>query len=333
MMRHAATIPETGVSAEELRQLRIGLRDGFGDSSQIVDATKLEQILTAYLGYLQSQLLCNQGQADIGQVQEMLLEVASAARAGQIQGGGRELAHFVDGLLHIYCNGITAGGRGGFHQTVGDYAELLESVSQEFPAYDYNRALQQLFLYMNQMFESKQKDWVDVFESILSMPESIELVQLLKQECLPEIMEWVEGGAQNLFQIRTDLTTMLRKLEMRERLVRQQMERLQGSYVNKNRAGNIIELKQGKVARALSLLRRKSLTIQRESEDKRDLITLVDSNIQEFQDLMSAARRAFFIRLVTEQSGLESWEIPCRPAPVWRASHSADVTSLQIISS
>jgi len=50
MTRQAAKIPDAMVSAEELRQLRIGLRDGFGNSGRIVDAIKLEQTLTAYLG-------------------------------------------------------------------------------------------------------------------------------------------------------------------------------------------------------------------------------------------------------------------------------------------
>ena len=326
-------IADASVSTEELRQLRIRLRDGFGGNGQISEAGKLEQILSAYLNYLQFQLLSSKGNVDIGLVQEMLLEVADVVRAGKVKGRGEEFGHFIDGLVTIYRNGFVEKGSDGFYHTVSDYAELLGSISREFPAYDYDEALQQLFLFMNRMFERQQKGWVDVLEYILSMPESIGLAQHLKQECFPEITEWVEGGVQNLFQIHADLAAMVHKLDMRERLVEQQITRLQHSYENRHMAGNVIELKQGKIAGALSLLRQKLVAIQHEGAEKRDLLGLVASNIQEFQDLMAATRRALFMHLVPESAVMESQESPYRPAPVWLASSSVDVTSLRIISS
>jgi len=332
-MRQATKIVDTSVSTEELRQLRIRLRDGFSNDGQISETVNLEQILSAYLNYLQFQLLRNQDQMDIGQVQEMLLEVASVVQAGQVKSRGQELAHFIDEVANIYRNGVSERGVDGFHQTVGDYAELLESVSREFPVYDYNGALQQLFLNMNQMFESQQKGWVEVLESILSMPESIGLVRHLKQECIPEITEWVEGGVQNLFQIHADLTAMVHKLDMRERLVQQQITRLHNSYQNRHMARNVIGLKHGKIAGALSLLRQKLVAIQCKGAEKRDLLGLVDSNIQEFQDLMAAARRAFFMRLLPESVAVESRNNSSQSAVAWLASRSSMAANLQIISS
>jgi len=44
---------------------------------------------------------------------------------------------------------------------------------------------------------------------------------------------------------------------------------------------------------ALAPLRRKLVAIQGEGAQKRDLVGVVDLNIQEFQDLMASARRSF----------------------------------------
>ena len=325
MMQHAATITDTGVSAQELRQLRIRLRDGCDGN--------LDQILNAYLEYLQSQLLGGEADMDIGQVQEMLLEIASVVQAGQVKDRKQEFGRFISGLVGIYRSGLLEQGSDRFHHTVGDYAELLKSISRELPEHDYDEALQQLFLYMNRMFELQQKEWVDILNSIVSMPETVGLAQLRKCECFPQIREWVEGGVQNLFQIRSDLLAMVRKLEMRERLVEQQMTRLQNSYQNRHGEGNLLHLKQGKMARALVLLRRKLVAIQGEGAEKRDLVGVVDSNIQEFQYLMAAARRSFFMRVVPEQIGLESRKTSNWPEQVPVGKRSPDVTSLQIISS
>lgn len=326
-------IVDTSVSMEELRQLRIRLRDGFGGNCQISEADKLEQILSAYLKYLQFQLLSSSGNVDTGLVQEMLLEVAAVVRAGKVKGRGEEFGRFIDGLVTIYRKGFAEKGSDGFYHTVSDYAELLGSISREFPAYDYDEALQQLFLVMNRMFERQQKGWVEVLEYILSMPESIGLAQHLKQECFPEITEWVEGGVQNLFQIHADLAAMVHKLDMRERLVEQQITRLQHSYQNRHMAGNVIELKKGKIAGALSLLRQKLVAIKREGAEKRDLAGLVDSNIQEFQDLMAATKRAFFMHLVPKSAVMESRKNSNQSAVSRLASRSSAAASLQIISS
>ncbi|MCP3671981.1 MAG: hypothetical protein GY814_16425 [Gammaproteobacteria bacterium] len=300
MMRQAAKITDTGVSAEELRQFRIRLGDEFDGNSQFSEGAGLDEILNVYLQFLQSQLLGSSDHMDIGKVREMLLEVTALVRAGKVKDRGEEFGRFMDGLVNIYRFDTMESGGDGFQHSVGDYAELLMSVSSEFPAYNYDAALQQLFLYMNRMFEHQQKGWVEVLESIASMPESIGFVRPLKQECFPEIMEWVEGGVQNLFQIRGDLSAMLRKLNMREQLVEQQMARLQNAYQTRQTAENLIDLKQGKKVRAMVLLRRKLVAIRHESAEKIGMIKLVESNIQEFQDLMVTTRRAFFIRLVPD---------------------------------
>ncbi len=326
MMQHVATVSDTGVSAQELRQHRIRLRDGYdGD---------LDQILRAYLEYLQSQLLGVKADMDIGQVQEMLLEISSVVQTGKVKDRKEEFRVFVNGLVDIYRNGLLGQGSEHFHHTVVDYAELLKSISGEFPEHDYDEALQQLFLYMNRMFERQQKEWVEILNSIVSMPETIGLVQLQKCKCYPLIREWVEGGVQNLFQIRNDLQAMVRKLDMREQLVQQQLVRLQNSYQNRRRAGNLYHLRQGKTARALVLLRRKLVAIQGEAVEKRQLVGVVDANIQEFQDLMAAARRAFFMHLVPvcpAQWG--SSQVQQHPTFTWSSAKAVTAIDLQNASS
>ncbi len=298
MTTQAAKIAHSGVSAEELRQLRIRVSDELGGNSEFSEDANLDEILNVYLQFLQSQLLGSSECMDIGKIREMLLEITDLVRAGKVKDRGEEFGRFFDGLANIYSFDTMQSGGDGFQHSVGDYAELLESVSSEFPAYNYDTALQQVFLYMNRMFEHQQNGWVEVLETIAAMPESIGMVHILKQECFPEIMEWVEGGVHNLFQIHGDLSAMTRKLEMRERLVEQQMARFRSAYLTRQVAENLVDVKQGKKARAMALLRRKLVDIQHEVAEKRGLIKLVESNIQEFQDLMATARRAFFIRLV-----------------------------------
>ncbi len=305
-MEKTDQIAGISVSAEELRQLRMGLLNVDHNINHINEPGRLDHTLNAYLGYLHNELLNASDEVNLDQAKDMLREIAFVVETGNVKAWGAEFGRFTDGLVAIYHKGFAQDGMSNYLETVDSYAGVIESISREFPLNNYDEALQSLLFCMSQLFRRQQKGWVKIYGRLAAMPELIGLVQQTKQKYFFDIAEWVEGGAQNLFEIRNDYASAERKLHLREQLVTQQIARIQRLYQQTDRVGNVIELRQGKRAGALSVLRRKNARIHNEILEKKRLIELIDLNIKEFQDLMAVARRSLFIRSVPKQTAINS---------------------------
>jgi len=319
-MLHMISFTGPGRAQVNIQKRRLELLSGFGEDAPCLTTANLCRILNDYLVYLQNELSGKSAPVNVGQVQEMLLEVAAVVRSGMAKGRKREFGHFLNGLVGIYREGFIQGGKDAFSLTAADYADVVESISKEYPSYDYDEAVRQLLHYMHNLFDQRKSSWVTVYEHILSMPDTVEAVQLLKEECFLEVQEWVEGGVENLFQILKDFNQMIQELQDKETEIERQIE-LQYDRISASRGaerGKVIDLRQGRRKREISDLQNKKHSLILERMGKESLITLIEDNIEEFKSILAKARRAFFIRVVQEpnvnpfRSEQSTLLLPCR---------------------
>ena len=299
-MRKKAAI----TSLDASREFRPELFRVYAGQSSNLAADESRQVLNGYLSYLESELTSQNFSVDIGKSQEMLLEVSQFIHTGSARVGSDVYRCVLRRLTGIYAKGLAVTAESAYSLTASDYADVIESISRVYPAYDYSEIVGQLIHYMNQLFKLRKNSWKTVYEHILSMPDSIEAMQLLRNEHFFAVQQWAEEGVENLFHIQDDLHNRVRLLDEQISGIQQKITETECWMGERQRVlaaldvANLVDLK---LRRAVHESRELSHTRERlimEREGKAHIIDLIESNILEFEDKLKETRRAFSIRLV-----------------------------------
>jgi hypothetical protein len=286
------------------QQHRLELTGRLSGNFSALTPDRVRQILDDYLDDLERELSVSDVATDIGRVQEMLLEIAGFIRSGTARVTGAECQFFLGRLIDIYGNGFSQVGKNAFSVTAADYADVIEAVSIECPAYDYSQAVGQLLCYMQQLFESRKESWITIYEHIESMSDSIAVVQLLKEVYLQEIRQWAEEGAANLFGIESDLLSGIRELageikELEGRIEEKRASLPFGSETAKERGGRqVVDIREKRTEKEIGILFQQIDQLVLERQGKEDIAELIQSNIQELQTKLKETRRRYLLRLV-----------------------------------
>ncbi|MEA3275896.1 MAG: hypothetical protein U9Q81_11510 [Pseudomonadota bacterium] len=293
--------PDTSISHITQHRVTLSRLTANGVSSLAPDHSR--QVLQTYLDYFGAQLSRNSASRDIGLLQEMLLEVAHIVRSGTADILTDDYENILERLVAIYARGLNQRGQNAFMITAADYADVIEAISQEYPAYDYSEAVGQLLWYMSRLFGRRKSSWKTVYEHILSMPDSVAAKQLLMQAYFLEINEWVESGVDNLFEIRSDLYAKKAALLKEETTISREIEKMEQALKARQGKGtardrNVVDLGEKRKERTIETLRREMQEIISEKEGKETMIAMIESDIRQFEDKLKEAKRAYFIRLV-----------------------------------
>lgn len=291
-------------SLSVIRAHRLELSKAFAEGGPCLLPDKASQILEDYIDYLEQELVAPNDDLNLGQVQEMLLEVSCIVRSGNKDIHPDQYGRFLERLTGIYAQGFSTEEKERFSATAPDYAEVIEAISRELPGYDYREAVGQLLYYLNHLYRSRKSSWITVYQHILSMPDSIAAIQTLKEAYFRGIQQWVEEGVQNLFHIGRDLQQRVNELNQKTagltRLIEQQRDLLdrERRCPEFTFAGNITSLDQERRKREIAeLLDRREQTL-RERSSKEQIAELIECNIREFETALKEARRAYFVQLV-----------------------------------
>lgn len=256
------------------------------------------------LEQLGAQLSGPDATVDVGRISEMLLALAEDIRSGSMVFAGGDYRWILTRLTHIYAQGFGQLKRDAFANTAADYAQVIESISREYPGHDYSEAVGQLFCYMSRLFRTRRSGWKAVYEHILSIPDSVEAKQLLNRAFFAEIQEWAEAGVENLFSIRRDLYEKIAEIGARIEALDRRIEQIGGEqdaqYVASTRmsASNVVDLAAARKERQIQHLEHRRRKLAGEKEDEEVIVGLIESDILEFEDKLRATRRAYFIRPV-----------------------------------
>jgi len=261
--------------------------------------------LEAQLNRIGVQLAQPDEAIDAALVRQMLLELCASLRSESAVAQGSDYHWALRGLTQIYAQGLGPKAREPITATAAAYAEVIETITREYPAQDYSEAVGQLFRYMNRLFRKKQSGWKAIYEHILSIPDSVEAKQVLNRAFFFEIQEWADAGVDNLFAIRADLCHKMRDLKSRIQGIDQRITRIANETNQTEQADkalarnfNVIDLARVRRSRLIASLQRKRKILRDQQEDEESIAALIESDIREFEEKLQNTRRAYFLRPV-----------------------------------
>ncbi len=259
-------------------------------------------IIQKYFDFLENALTKHGERVDIDLLQEMLLEISLMLQSGKIQIRKDGYLRLLDRLATIYAKGLQVENDRAFAGTAAIYANILGSVSQHFQDYDYRESVSLLLHYMDKLFNAREESWLEVYEHLFSMPDSILIMQQLRIEHLNEINCWIEEGVDNLFTLwdeqleQIDIQNLTLSDLQLQILTRQ-------TQIQRNAQAAHPHVLDFSLARQQLEVRK--LYDQREQllgerRIKLDIADLLESNIREFSDRLATMRRSALLRLVWE---------------------------------
>ncbi len=253
--------------------------------------------LKQYFDDLESLLTRKQNNPDHDQPKVILTEISQFLQSQENEILGDGYTCLLDRLTQIYTQGLEHHDNHVFTDTAANYAGVIQLVSQTHSAYDYSEVIGQLLHYMNQLYKNREKSWLRIFKHLLSMPDSIQGIQTLKERHLNEIQQWIEEGVDNLFELRDDQIQLysekIAELASAEERVEQQ---LQDMEVNPDH--HILPITWLKDKATLkTLIQQRDLLIE-DLENRQELVDLLEQNMQEFEEILLTTRRAYLIHSV-----------------------------------
>jgi hypothetical protein len=261
------------------------------------------RIIKQYFDYLENTLSSRDSVVDVEQLRDMLNEVSGFIRSNKSQLRADGYSRMLKRLNSIYAQGLRNSNDQAFTRTVVNFADILNTVSQNFPSYDYSESVGLLLHYMHKMFNSREEGWIQVFEHLISMPDSIEIMQLIKSQHLQEIQNWVEEGVDNLFALLDEQLEVIDNIDSEILL-------LDNELLHRRRAlSKAIIHTDMKPVTPITRIREKQLIqelferraeLMNERVGKLEVADLLDENIQEFTDRLIEIRRSALIQLVWE---------------------------------
>lgn len=296
----------TNITQAAIRKRRMELIGELPVTGICPPPVRLRQIFGDYLDYLEKKLSHEASFTDIGQVQEMLLELSHCIRSSDSQIKIEEYSAILERLTIIYTRGMGQKRRTIFSATATDYADLIEAISLKHPTYDYSEMIGQLLFYMNQLFEQRKGNWITIYEHLQSMTDNIEGLQSLKKSHFQEIQQWVEEGVENLFQIREDFYSRIEQLNHELNALDQKINEGKDNISSDiakfkiDRGNTVISLEVKRREKELGILANKMNEIVNAREGEGRIHDLIEENIREFEDILTNTKRSICIELVCE---------------------------------
>jgi hypothetical protein len=263
-------------------------------------------IIQQYFDFVETSLTDQSKKADIVLLKEMLLDISQLLRSDKNQLQADGYLRMLNRLTDIYAKGLQVENDRAFAVTAANFADILGSVSQRFQDYDYSRSVSLLLHYMDKLFKSREESWLEVYEHLLSIPESIHVMQRLRMEYLNEIDNWIDEGVDNLFTLWDEQLELiaiqdqtLHDLELQILTLRSQLQH----QLETGRAG-VVDFRRALQQRELQLLQEQRDLLMLERRTKLDIVDLLESNIREFSDCLAQTRRSTLLKL--------AWSNPVR---------------------
>lgn len=287
----------SAVPVTSIQRYRLALSRQFAGQGGAALGDNLPQVLDTYLDCLEALLGDSLAEANISQIQEMLLELSCMLR-GPTRLGEAEVLRFLERLIALYAKGVDHRRVEALTHTAADYAEVIEAASMSYPDYDYSEAVSQLLCYMGQLYHTRRGSWKVVYEHITSMPASVEAIRYLNNAFFSEIRQWAEEGVGNLFQIRRDHQEMVAELEGARARLEQSVDQLAGALPGQLNTKSVIHIDDLRKRREVNRLRAEQARLTSEIDGKYQVLALIDENIDEFETKIKDVRRSYSIRLV-----------------------------------
>ncbi|MCG7982768.1 MAG: hypothetical protein JAY90_08455 [Candidatus Thiodiazotropha lotti] len=258
-------------------------------------------IIKQYFDYLERTLSNQEAIVDVEQLRDMLNEVSGFIRSNKSQLRADGYSRMLKRLNSIYAQGLRNNNDRAFTRTAVNFADILNTVSQSFPSYDYSESVGLLLHYMHKMFNYREEGWIEVFEHLISMSDSLEIMQLIKTQHLQEIQNWVEEGVDNLFALMDEQLEVIDNIDAEILLLDQELLQRRKALSTETRnttTNRVIPISRARDKQLIQELFDQRAQLITERVGKLELADLLDENIQEFTDRLIEIRRSAMIQLV-----------------------------------
>jgi hypothetical protein len=242
--------------------------------------------------------------ADLELAREILGKVAIQVSSDGNLASNQDYHQFLQKLTRIYEEGCDHRENTAFAATAADFAAVIEAVSRRYPGYDYSGSFGLLLEYMTRLFAARDNSWKRVYKCLRAIPDSVSAKQHLKSVCSADIREWFEAGVQNLFSLQSDLASKIHELDRRageignEIRARQDEIREMHRKLDPEGTGKIVVLAGRSMERQIAGLELERSAVLEEKAGRESTLVLIESDIQEFEDLLREARRAYYLHIV-----------------------------------
>jgi hypothetical protein len=257
------------------------------------------KIIKQYFDYLESMLGRKHSEMDVEELREILTEISGFIRSEKSQIEDEGYVRMLNRLTKIYAKGIKQEDDKAFLGTAVNYADIMNTVSQSYAGYDYTVPVGLMLHYMDKLFNDREKSWLEVFEYIVTMPNT-HVLQMLEEQHLQEIRNWIEEGVDNLFAIWDEqldvinnLSDEIYQLDKHILLTSKQLR----TNLSQVAYPNVVYLRDINLRLELDNLRKKRQELGDAREGKLDLIALLDENIQEIGERLTEIRRSTQVQL------------------------------------
>ncbi|MET0088964.1 MAG: hypothetical protein ABW068_02915 [Candidatus Thiodiazotropha sp.] len=262
------------------------------------------RIVKQYFDFLEYSLTRRVEPTDIGELREMLVEISKFIRSEKTVIRADGYLRMLKRLTRIYAQGVNARDDRAFAGTAVNFADIINVLSHSYPGYDYSESVGLLLYYMNKLFSYREEGWIDLYEQLLLMPDTTQVMRLLRVQHMQEIQNWIEEGVDNLFTIWDEQLEVIEQLnsEILE-LDRAIVQGRKAQFLDRrNSRPNVISLNKQRQRNNIAQIRQEREKLIEERNAKLELADLLSENIQEFTDRLTDIRRSATIQLVWSKS-------------------------------
>jgi len=254
-------------------------------------------IIKQYFDFLENALTAR-ADVDIALLREMLLEIANLLHSGKSLLREDGYLRMLNRLTGIYALGLKAENDSAFAGTAVRFAHIIETVSQSFHDYDYSHSVSLLLHYMDKLFQTGEESWMEIYEHLVCMPETLQVMQQLRLEHLDEIRRWIEEGVDNLYTLRDEQLDIIDNQEQSLRDLRRQIRAGRFQLVHNPARQGVTDIGKARKLREIEQLDDRRLRLIEDRQAKLDIVELLDTNIREFSDRLARMRRSTLLKLV-----------------------------------
>ncbi len=282
--------PSQGIAAFRLQGV---------DHLPVMGQEEVCPIIQQYFDFVETSLTEQGEKTDIALLQEMLLDISRLLRSGKSQLRKDGYLRMLNRLTDIYAKGLQVENDRAFAGTAVNFADILGSVSQRFQDYDYSRSVSLLLHYMDKLFNSREESWLEVYEHLISMPESIRVMQQLRMDHLNEINGWIEEGVDNLYTLWDE---QLELVAIQEQTLNDLDLQILSRHTQLQQQLNaefpgVIDFRHALQQRELRVLHEQRNQLMLERRTKLDIVDLLESNVREFSERLAQMRRSTLLKL------------------------------------
>ncbi len=262
-----------------------------------MDQEEICPIIKQYFDFLENALT-TRADTDISLLQEMLQEIANLLHSGKSLLREDSYLRMLDRLTSIYARGLKVENDYAFAGTAAHFAHIIETVSQNFHDYDYTLSVSLLLHYMDKLFQAGEESWLEIYEHLLCMPETLQVMQHLRLEHLSEISHWIEEGVDNLYTLRDEQLDIIDIQEQSLRDLHRQIRARQFQLRHQSGRHGITDISVARKRREIDRLNHQRQHLMQDRLAKLDIVDLLETNIREFSDRLARMRRSTLLKLV-----------------------------------